>query len=165
MNSLLTDHFAALSTRGKVLATYIWLGGSGSDLREATKVLSFRPSCPEEVPLWTCDGTATGQEDAVVYLKACSVHPDPIRCAQRAAAHQRPFPSAVGLHCSLRAATAPPWPGRPTRAGAAPRRAVPDGLAAATQGRLAHPGAVHHLQGALRRGRGQLATAAPPPDQ
>jgi glutamine synthetase len=84
MNSLLTDHFAALSTRGKCLATYIWLGGSGGDLREATKVLSHRPSGPDEVPLWTCDGTATGQEDAVVYLKAVAVHPDPLRSA-----HQR----------------------------------------------------------------------------
>ncbi|CAL8465723.1 g5259 [Coccomyxa elongata] len=79
---MLANHFAGLSTRGKVMAEYIWLGGSGSDLRSATKVLSFKPSSPADVPLWTSDGTATGQEDgpcSVVYLKARSIHPDPLR--------------------------------------------------------------------------------------
>ncbi len=83
MDSMLASHFAGLSTRGKVMAEYIWLGGSGSDLRSATKVLSFKPSSPADVPLWTCDGVATGQEDgpcSVVYLKARSIHPDPLRC-------------------------------------------------------------------------------------
>lgn len=85
MDVLLANHFAGLSTRGKVLAEYIWLGGSGSDLRSATKVLTSKPTCPAEVPLWTYDGAATGQEDgacSLVYLKARSIHPDPLRCAQ-----------------------------------------------------------------------------------
>jgi hypothetical protein len=84
MDVLLANHFAGLSTRGKVLAEYIWLGGSGSDLRSATKVLTSKPSCPADVPLWSYDGSATGQEDgpcSVVYLKARSIHPDPLRCA------------------------------------------------------------------------------------
>lgn len=83
MDAMLANHFAGLSTRGKVLAEYIWLGGSGSDLRSATKVLTFKPTSPADVPLWTSDGVATGQEDgpcSVVYLKARSIHPDPLRC-------------------------------------------------------------------------------------
>lgn len=84
MDVLLANHFAGLSTRGKVLAEYIWLGGSGSDLRSATKVLTCKPSSPADVPIWTYDGAATGQEDgrcSLVYLKARSIHPDPLRCA------------------------------------------------------------------------------------
>lgn len=94
---MLANHFAGLSTRGKVMAEYIWLGGSGSDLRSATKVLSFKPSSPADVPLWTSDGTATGQEDgpcSVVYLKARSIHPDPLRCFQLKGASHVPLPAA-----------------------------------------------------------------------
>lgn len=83
MDAMLANHFAGLSTRGKVMAEYVWLGGSGSDLRSATKVLNFVPRTPADVPLWTSDGVATGQEDgpcSVVYLKPRSIHPDPLRC-------------------------------------------------------------------------------------
>ena len=73
----------SLSTRGKVLCDYLWCTpNSGSDLRSATKVLNFKPGSVAEVPLWTYDGAATGQESAscsVVYLKPRSLHPDPIR--------------------------------------------------------------------------------------
>ena len=73
----------SLSTRGKVLCDYLWCTpNSGSDLRSATKVLNFKPSSVAEVPIWTYDGAATGQESAscsVVYLKPKSLHPDPIR--------------------------------------------------------------------------------------
>ena len=73
----------SLSTRGKVLCDYLWCTpNSGSDLRSATKVLNFKPGSVAEVPLWTYDGAATGQESAscsVVYLKPRSLHPDPLR--------------------------------------------------------------------------------------
>jgi hypothetical protein len=47
-------------------------------------VLSFRPSSVEDCPLWTFDAAAMGAAEAqgVVYLKPCSLHPDPIRCAE-----------------------------------------------------------------------------------
>jgi len=82
MDCLLANHFQRLSCRGKTLCEYIWLGSSGSDLRSATKILSFKPSTAADVPLWTHDGAATGQEGpscSVVYLKPRSIHPDPLR--------------------------------------------------------------------------------------
>ena len=85
MDCMLANHFQSLSCRGKTLCEYVWLGSLGSDLRSATKVLNFKPSTAAEVPLWTYDGAATGQESAscsVVYLKPRSIHPDPLRCVR-----------------------------------------------------------------------------------
>ena len=100
MDCLLANHFQSLSCRGKTLCEYVWLGSFGSDLRSATKILNFKPSSAAEVPLWTYDGAATGQESAscsVVYLKPRSIHPDPLRYLLRRRSY---FPSIPWLIAS-----------------------------------------------------------------
>jgi len=66
----------------KVLAEYIWLGGSGSDIRCKTKTLDFVPESPADLPIWNFDGSSTGQaegKDSEVYLKPAAIYKDPFR--------------------------------------------------------------------------------------
>jgi hypothetical protein len=47
----------------KSLVEYVWIGGSGQDLRSKTRTLSKVPSRPEDVPVWNYDGSSTGQAE------------------------------------------------------------------------------------------------------
>lgn len=75
VESLLDHHigtqFQVLSQQGKVAAEYVWIGGTGSDLRSKTKTLSKKPSKVEDLPVWNFDGSSTGQapgSDSEVFL-------------------------------------------------------------------------------------------------
>lgn len=60
----------------------MWIGGTGSDLRSKTKVLSKAPSSPSDLPDWNYDGSSTGQapgDDSEVYLKPRAIYRDPFR--------------------------------------------------------------------------------------
>ena len=52
---------ARCNLRGKTMAEYIFIGGTGGDLRSKTRVLDSIPSGPEDCPVLTFDGTLTGQ--------------------------------------------------------------------------------------------------------
>lgn len=52
---------ARCNLRGKCLAEYVFLGGSGGDLRSRTRVLDHVPASAAECPLWTVDGSSTDQ--------------------------------------------------------------------------------------------------------
>ena len=76
------QQFQRLAVKNKILAEYVWLGGSGSDLRSKTKVISFRPASAEELPVWHYDGSSTGQAGercSSVFLKPRAIYPDPFR--------------------------------------------------------------------------------------
>lgn len=67
---------------GKVLAEYVWIGGSGNDLRCKTKTLSSAPTSIADLPVWNFDGSSTGQapgKDSEVYLKPVCIFKDPFR--------------------------------------------------------------------------------------
>ncbi|KAG1658877.1 hypothetical protein FOA52_000665 [Chlamydomonas sp. UWO 241] len=71
-------------TEGQTLVEYVWMGSSG-DLRSRTRVLDFLPTCVEEVPVITVDGSSYGMpaepgEEELV-LKARRMFPDPMRAS------------------------------------------------------------------------------------
>jgi len=75
-----------LDQRGKVLAEYVWLGGShttgGFDIRQKTKTLDAKPGDVSELPVWNFDGSSTGQapgDDSEVLLKPVAIFDDPFR--------------------------------------------------------------------------------------
>jgi len=75
-----------LSQKGKVLAEYVWLGGShttgGFDIRQKTKTLDAKPASVAELPVWNFDGSSTGQapgDDSEVLLKPVAIFDDPFR--------------------------------------------------------------------------------------
>eukprot|EP00474_Spongospora_subterranea_P008411 CRZ08869.1 hypothetical protein [Spongospora subterranea] len=106
----------------KVQAEYIWVGGSGSDIRSKTKTLECKPLKPDDLPIWNFDGSSTGQapgSDSEVYLKPVKFFPDPFRggnnilvvCECYTPA-MKPLPSNTRYACNkiMEAATAQkPW--------------------------------------------------------
>jgi len=75
-----------LDQKGKVLAEYVWLGGSrttgGFDIRQKTKTLDKAPASVADLPVWNFDGSSTGQapgDDSEVLLRPVSIFADPFR--------------------------------------------------------------------------------------
>lgn len=78
----LYSYFKGMDQRGRVMAEYIWIGGSCEDLRSKTKTLSERPKTIDQVPLWNFDGSSTNQatgDDSEVYLNPVAMYSDPLR--------------------------------------------------------------------------------------
>jgi len=74
--------YMSLEQKGKVQAEYIWIGGSGEDIRCKTRTLNSKPSSASDLPKWNYDGSSTGQapgEDSEVILVPVAVFPDPLR--------------------------------------------------------------------------------------
>lgn len=73
-------NYMKLDTGDKVLATYIWIDGTGQDLRCKTRTLDLSPSGPDDLPVWNFDGSSTGQSsghDSDIYMKPVSIFRDP----------------------------------------------------------------------------------------
>lgn len=76
------ERYMDLDQQGKVQAQYIWIGGSGDDLRSKTKTMDKKVTSLDDLPVWNYDGSSTGQapgKDSEVYLKPVKFYPDPFR--------------------------------------------------------------------------------------
>ncbi|CAL8462517.1 g2050 [Coccomyxa elongata] len=82
LDTSILPRFLALPQNGKIAAEYVWIGGSGSDLRSKTRCLDKIPKSPEDLPVWNYDGSSTGQapgDDSEVFLVARRIFKDPFR--------------------------------------------------------------------------------------
>lgn len=61
--------------RQACFAEYVWIGGTGSDLRSKTKVLRSKPAAVHELPVWHFDC----QPGGLTHLQPRTVVPDPFR--------------------------------------------------------------------------------------
>lgn len=82
LDTSILSRFATLDQNGKVSAEYVWIGGSGADMRSKTRVLDKLPTKPEDLPIWNYDGSSTGQapgEDSEVFIVPRAIFKDPFR--------------------------------------------------------------------------------------
>ncbi|KAG6383444.1 hypothetical protein SASPL_156804 [Salvia splendens] len=82
--SLLTDliNLNLSESTEKIIAEYVWIGGSGMDLRSKARTLPGPVSDPSQLPKWNYDGSSTGQapgEDSEVILYPQAIFRDPFR--------------------------------------------------------------------------------------
>ncbi|KAG6541789.1 hypothetical protein Mapa_016802 [Marchantia paleacea] len=69
----------------QIIAEYIWIGGSGCDLRSKARTLSCSMTSPKDLPKWNYDGSSTGQaqgDDSEVILYPQAIFRDPFRGGQ-----------------------------------------------------------------------------------
>ncbi|KAJ6375920.1 hypothetical protein OIU77_000814 [Salix suchowensis] len=86
--SLLSDliNLNLSGTTKKIIAEYIWIGGSGMDLRSKARTLDGVVSDPQKLPKWNYDGSSTGQapgEDSEVMCDAYTPAGEPIPTNKR----------------------------------------------------------------------------------
>ena len=77
-----TDSLFDLPQHGKVIAEYVWIGGSGIDIRSKARTLEKRPNSVAECPEWNYDGSSTYQavtDNSEVILKPVAMFRDPFR--------------------------------------------------------------------------------------
>ena len=82
LDQKLYERFKALDQSDRVMAEYIWIGGTGEDIRGKTKTLTEAPKSLDDLPVWNFDGSSTGQapgDDSEIYLKPAAMYRDPFR--------------------------------------------------------------------------------------
>lgn len=83
MNKKVLDRYLRLPLPcNKILATYVWIDGSGINLRCKDRVLDCVPYSAEAAPLWGFDGSSTGlatTTNSDTRLRPVGVYRDPFR--------------------------------------------------------------------------------------
>ena len=71
-----------LDQGGKVIAEYIWISGSGINLRSKARTLERKVESLADLPDWNFDGSSTNQatiDQSEVILKPVAYYRDPFR--------------------------------------------------------------------------------------
>jgi len=82
-NKTILDRYLRLGIPGeKTQCMYVWIDGTGENLRAKTKTVNFVPTTPQDLPIWNYDGSSTAQAEGSnsdVYLHPVAVYRDPFR--------------------------------------------------------------------------------------
>jgi len=83
--SVLARYMSLPQPDQKVQCTYVWIDGTGEQLRSKTKTVGFVPKHPKELPSWNYDGSCAYQAEGSntdVYLQPVALYKDPFRGGQ-----------------------------------------------------------------------------------
>ena len=82
-HSDLTYFFAQTDTNDTCIVEYVWIGGSGEDLRSKSRSFPGKhPKTFSDCPEWNFDGSSTGQapgNDSEILLRPVAMYRDPFR--------------------------------------------------------------------------------------
>ncbi|XP_037936197.1 glutamine synthetase 1, mitochondrial-like [Teleopsis dalmanni] len=83
LDKSIRNRFKNLPRKGDAYqATYLWIDGTGENLRLKDRVLKKPVKCPSELPSWQYDGSSTYQaagEDSDTTLIPRAIYPDPFK--------------------------------------------------------------------------------------
>jgi len=74
--------YLSLNQRGNIQCEYIWIGGTGNDIRSKTRTLRKKVESLKDIPCWNYDGSSTGQADgsySEIWLNPVRFVKDPFR--------------------------------------------------------------------------------------
>jgi len=77
-----SNKLSHLDQKGRVVAEYVWLDGSGIKLRSKCRTLDSKVNSLADIPGWNYDGSSTDQavtENSEVILKPVAYFADPFR--------------------------------------------------------------------------------------
>ncbi|CAH3133245.1 unnamed protein product [Pocillopora meandrina] len=78
----LVEKYMSLDQGGQVQVLYVWIDGTGENLRCKTKTVEEEPITPQDLPVWNFDGSSTFQAEGCnsdVYLHPVALFRDPFR--------------------------------------------------------------------------------------
>jgi len=81
-NKVVLDKYLSIGQGSAVQCMYMWIDGSGENLRAKTKTVPKQVQSVAELPIWNFDGSSTGQAEGSnsdVYLYPSAMFPDPFR--------------------------------------------------------------------------------------